>query len=903
MSGWLVALRIAARQTRRAKARSLLVVALIALPVGALAGAGALYDTFRLTPAEQVQREIGAADAQVTWDYDGAVRQATARGDWTTTPARLRGEPATAEEVAALLPAGSTLHPRLAGVVRMPTAHGVGDVPWVAVDLAEPVAEGLAEVTTGRAPRPGEVALTATAAARTGLKIGDLLDAEGRSYRVVGTVRFPGIPGGQTSPAVPSLHDEVLLFHPGDHPRVALWRGWLVTTPQPLTWDDVADLNRHGVMVYARELVLTGEEPPEGALPERAALAMGVIVAGLAGVEVVLLAGSAFAVGARRRQREIALVAASGGSPAQLRRILLADGVVLGVLAAAVGVAVGVAAAAATRHTLGTYLFNALPGGFRVFPEALAGAAVFAVVTGVLAALVPAVTTARQDVVTALVGGRDARGLSRGVLVTGVVVVAVGVLVATGGAYATNPWLMVAGLAAGQIGLALCTPALIRALSPLGRRLPLTFRIALRDTGRNRSAAAPAIATVMAAVAGAVTVGVIMVSVTARSYADITPPYPNGTVEAFLPWEENTGGPSTDAIPRVEQLARTLLPVAAIAELRWASCPPGENCGVGVLVPESKRCPFIRFDPDDPMNWEIPFDLPADEQRKAARDPRCVGTPPPITHDVYVDDGPALAIISDAPDDAVARAQEALAAGAAVVSDPIYLDEDGQVTLVRMDYDGHGSLAGTTALRLPGHLLTGGTTGWGAVVSYATAERAGLAGDPGRLVVATTRMPTTAEEDAFKAAMQAMGGESQVWRGFRERPDPVLLLLGVAAGVTALGAVAVATGLAAADRRRDLTTLAAVGAAPRIRRGMALSEAGVIGGLGTLLGLASGLGSAVAIVVALNQRYAGIWPAPAPIPLTVPWLHTALLLVVPVMGMIGAALFTRSRLPVERRTT
>jgi putative ABC transport system permease protein len=62
-----------------------------------------------------------------------------------------------------------------------------------------------------------------------------------------------------------------------------------------------------------------------------------VVVAGLALLEVVLLAGPAFAVSARRRQRQLALVAANGGTPAHVRRMVLADGVVLGLAGAVLG--------------------------------------------------------------------------------------------------------------------------------------------------------------------------------------------------------------------------------------------------------------------------------------------------------------------------------------------------------------------------------------------------------------------------------------------------------------------------------------------------------------------------------------------------------------------------------------
>jgi putative ABC transport system permease protein len=119
-----------------------------------------------------------------------------------------------------------------------------------------------------------------------------------------------------------------------------------------------------------------------------------------------------------------------------------------------------------------------------------------------------------------------------------------------------------------------------------------------------------------------------------------------------------------------------------------------------------------------------------------------------------------------------------------------------------------------------------------------------------------------------------------------------------------LGAAAIATGLAAADGRADLTTLAAVGASPQVRRRLSMSQSGVIAGLGSLLGAAAGLGASISVLFALNQSSAGVWPAPTPYPITVPWLNLAVaLLVVPAIAMLGSGLLTRSRLPIERRAT
>jgi putative ABC transport system permease protein len=165
-------------------------------------------------------------------------------------------------------------------------------------------------------------------------------------------------------------------------------------------------------------------------------------------------------------------------------------------------------------------------------------------------------------------------------------------------------------------------------------------------------------------------------------------------------------------------------------------------------------------------------------------------------------------------------------------------------------------------------------------------------------------VPTIEEEDRLRAALGSeldKGLGMYVERGPRAG-TPGLLVLAVVAGVITLGAAAIATGLAAADGRADLTTLAAVGASPRVRRALSVSQSGVIAGLGSLLGAIAGLGAAIAVLTALNRGYADIWPAPAPYPIAVPWLNLGVaLLVVPLVAMLGAGLLTRSRLPIERR--
>ena len=136
--------------------------------------------------------------------------------------------------------------------------------------------------------------------------------------------------------------------------------------------------------------------------------AAGTLIAGLALLEIVLLAGPAFAVSARRRQRQLALVAANGGTPAHVRRIVLADGVVLGLVAAG-----GRHRARASRPRSGPgpyieeYLAHSRAGGVPGVPVGAAGDhRAGRRSPGCIAALVPAFITARQNVVASLAGRR-----------------------------------------------------------------------------------------------------------------------------------------------------------------------------------------------------------------------------------------------------------------------------------------------------------------------------------------------------------------------------------------------------------------------------------------------------------------------------------------------------------------
>jgi putative ABC transport system permease protein len=900
LGGWRAALRVARREARRARGRSLLVVAMLGLPVAALAFIAVAQDTFTLTPNERADRLMGTAQAMVVWPHDGPVQQDPAHldafgfSDPAPSPAR-PAEPPSVERLLALLPPGTTAIGDQVGTLAVDTAAGTGNLGARVLDYADPLARGIYRQLSGRAPaNPNEVALTPAAARRLGAGVGGSVRLADGSHtlQVVGTVEDPE-----------ALEATTIILRPGALPRQALPddrqnQRWLVATPGPLTWAQVRQLNTHGLVAVSRHVLAhppsQAERHPgfEGGNDQQ--LGVAALVGGLAMLEVILLAGSAFAVAARRRRRDLALVAAGGGTPAQLRRIVLADGVVLGTVAAVSGVALGIAAAAASRPLL-ERLSGVRTGAFRVFPEALAALAAVAVVTGVLAALVPAWIAARQDVVAALAGRRGITRSRRRWVVLGAVLAAAGALVAATGARRAEATVIVAGLVVVELGLVLCTPALVGLVARVGRLLPLAPRIALRDTSRNRTAAAPAISAVMAAVAGSLAVGVVLIGVSERardSYRVLGRP---GDVFVL------SFGQTVP--PEVVATLRSTLPVRQIHRINLPSCGGGAgSCVVGRRVPTARACPYDLLGRDPtPM-----------EQRAARRDSRCDGVGDRYQYfggmgstggmTVIIDPAAVGAVANLGAEDA-GRAAAALRAGNVVVDDPRHLD-GGRVTLAITTVTSSGDKGATRTVIAPGVALRHRPQAPITMMTRQTARSLGLDSVAAVALATTSRVPTIAEEDRLRAALGSQldkGLGMYVERG-PQAGAPGLVMLAVVAGVITLGAAAIATGLAAAEGRADLSTLAAVGASPRVRRALSLSQSGVIAGLGSLLGAIAGLGAATAVLFALNRAYAGLWPAPAPYPIAVPWLNLGVaLLVVPLISMLGAGLLTPSRLPIERR--
>lgn len=621
------------------------------------------------------------------------------------------------------------------------------------------------------------------------------------------------------------------------------------------------------VVVALAVIRKTASEPgvePASAPAESAILAM---IVAMAVLQVVLLAGPALVVDVRRRRRELALVAASGGAGRHLRAVVLATGLLLGGIAAVAGTALGIAAAAVTVRVAEAN--GAEPfGPFRVPWSAVAVTALLGVVTGLLAALIPARQAARMDVVAALAGRREPPGRARrGWPVVGGLLVVAGVAGSLAGVRALHEFGAAFGAAAIIIGLVVVCPWLVGATGRLAHRLPLPLRLAVRDGARNRARTAPAIAAITAAVAGITALAIGGASDFRQEQVDYRAALPMGSAVIRPPVEK------ADA---VAPALRDVLPGVPLVTLRAL---PGE--GSTCMDPDTSRCKSVAFTPDeDEMSG---FNI-VDNVVGGAREARML----------LGRDDPAVAA-------ALAEGKIVLfgtrpPAGGKVTATISYWADDQEHT------------AGTVK-DLPA-IAAKGDPHVAAIVPPEVAERVAERADTTVRTEAygvdrADHRVTPAEQAKLEKTLAAFTPYDDlvyVERGFTDSYDKPTLLLGAAAAVLALGASLIATSLAAADARPDVATLAAVGARPRTRRLLTMGQAAFITVLGCWLGLAGGLVPGLAVTRPLTESAGDVGvPAHGAI-VDVPWLLLlAIGLGIPLVAACFAGVVTRSRLPMGRR--
>lgn len=953
LHAWRAAIRIARRDAVRYKGRSLLVLAMIALPIMGVTAADVTIRSSQLTTAQKATRDLGAADARLRDAGQGPqpVYQAPVDGDVVAvddSPQKLSdkvsvtqddgsvvtsdGVPAAVDPLAAA-PPGARVLSDTSGYAPVRTKFGLLDVEVRELKAADPLAAGITELVRGRFPTAqDEMAATTGFLKNSGLHVGSRVSVRGfdRSYTVVGAYDLPSqldaeqlnaLPGAFLAPYDATRSQVDKLMQPATP-------SYLVAVRGDFTWDMVKQANTHGVYVDSREVRLhlpARSEVPFYTTPfgrssvlygggsKAQAIAAGVTIGGLSMLEICLLAGPAFAVGARRSRRQLGLVGANGGDRRHIRAIVLSSGLVIGAAAAVVGTLLGVVVTVLLRGTLEGYVGQRF-GGLTLRPLELAGVGALAVLTGVLAAIVPAVTASRQSVLASLTGRRGMRRANRVLPIVGFYLLALGVGVVF---YATmhsdTSYTAAGGAALAEFGLVMMTPAIIGAFGRLGRWLPLAPRLALRDAVRNRGRTAPAVAAVLAAVAGSVAVATYSASSAQEERQAYIAQLPRGEVAV------GAVGETAGDLGQVRAAVEKNYPVSGRVDVSRLYVGP-ESCTRQVAAPGCGRVDLVM-----PQRNKCPSDSTSGiagmtpEQREAmAYDWRCRGSLSlsalPLDNGVVVG-GPGVLHVLGVRDGA---AEQALARGETVLFDRAYDDHGSLKLMVIADVTKEpqdGSDFTGPVRTLPVHLAAEEDPyGVTAVVPPKAAAGLGLRTTPLGSYYTTSKMPSGEQRQALNGDVAKIGTRVTVYleRGYVGDSNLILLALTLFAGVITIGAAGISTGLAQTDAEPDLRTLAAIGAAGQVRRTLSGFQCAAVAAMGVVLGSVAGVLPAVALRRAdLHRRLdeyhrslrSGWGDVTVPhVPVVVPWGTLALLVVaVPLGAGLLAAAVTRSRPELARR--
>jgi putative ABC transport system permease protein len=917
LSGWRVAIRIARRDARRYKWRSALIVVMVGLPVLLLTAGITLIATSDVSLAESVPRVMGSAQARI---YDiGAAGRVFQSPDGRSNGSTSGGSDARAVPGFALDSGWTTSKVRkLTGgrVIQMFNSTmrvTLGDrrprMQVLGIDARDPLARGMTELVYGRwASSASEIVVTEAGIANGLPRHGQLTtagpDGKPRQLTVV------GVATGQTDfgqlPYLIALPD--LVAGGTDQGPSA----FLLQRSDPVTWSDVRAMNDYGLLVQSRAVYLN--PPPTTQVDPQIAQTIGsnqrsndlVLLLAAVGlfIETTLLAGPAFAVSAARQRRSLALAASNGAEARQLRRYVLGQAVVLGVVSATVAVVAGV------LLTLGGLTWwkaghaDFATGPFEVSWPRVVGVFICALVASVIAALLPAKGIARLDIVSVLAGrsgdGRARRGLPAiGVVVMVLSGIAIFWGVASGGegGIGLREYLIVGGAVGLVLGCLMVIPALLALVGRLGTHLALSLRLAARDTARQRGRSTPAVAAIMAAVAVLTTLSIAEASYDRKRESTYQPQGPMGAGIIMLGGEDA----SERGVRSVTNRFAPQLVMEPVGQVVDTAANPKIRSKVSWVTPVPRNCTeaeiLARRNPDGGVGG--------------------VAICESLTStDSGVQVGSLSSLAATLPLSTSQRA--VLQGGGALITDPS-LVRDAQVSYVAgtatQDRSGATTAAKITQrTSLPAVVVNPqrlSATSRGFFSAWILPETATRLGWP----VLITSLDVTSPSGTISAAEERavsdrLGDEYtfRVERGYQDESLLILLVLFSVAGLLVLIASLISTALSLAESQNDMATLAAVGATRHTRRGIAGAQALVVAACGCLLGVGVGLVPGIASTWPLTVRAitAGgqtdfVTGHTAPV-IVIPWLPLlALILVVPLLAGAFSWIAVRRHPQMTRR--
>jgi putative ABC transport system permease protein len=893
---------MARRDVRRYKGRSALVLVMVAVPVALLVAAVCWVGIGGVHGEDLIALQMGNGQALIHQPEPERIAQSAEadQGGSDNTPAKTvpgygQGQDKT-EALERLV--GGTLIPVAETDARWVSGERRVRIHGVLIDGRAAELGAKAELTSGRWPRDGTEILVTAAGADKGMPTeGTITIATGdeeREVDVVGTAEALNAYGGQPDLVAPSLWGTAMYG-----------RAWILMRDEPMLWPEVRSLNEYGIAVASAAVLR--DPPDEDELDpiardqldreQSVILQMSALGAVALFLAATLLVAPAFAVGAARQRRTLALAASNGAETRQLRRAVLAQALVLGV-AAAVGGAV--AGAGGPRVAIGIWRSThpaTTVGSFAVPWLAVTIVVVCAALSTLTAALFPSLRLGRLDIVGVMRGQNVSPPASKRLPILGaLLLVGGGVFLVYSMRTGLDERFSAAGAVVVVTGALLTVPMLLVAAGALASRLPVAARMATRDAARHRSRSTPTVAAILAGVAALTTMSIALASDTEKGAGEYFPQTLKG--EGYVMWWG-----VTKAKPRVTRTLRRVAPGLAQVPLLVVRTDEEQ------LAPGARR-PFVTAV------------LPDTTVESSLNDPNYVGDGLQKlgTQETY--NGRIVALpagelarrLSLSPEERRTLAQGGIATIHTALTHDGSLDIATGTALYDPETMEYTDLAvderrSMPAAALPMSVMETGalplaSTATGAVVTVETARRLGWPLVEDGVLLRDPDGPIDADLTVTLDEYLGDHAYGYVEQGFvRDDTLAMAVVFGLVSALL-LAVTLIATALSLAEQQSDMATFAAVGATRGTRRRVAAAHAITVGLIGAVAGVVVGLFTGVAVAYPLTaktwDRFTGMQIAPDPA-LAIPWLP--LVAVVFGVPLVAAALSAAAirRAPVMTR--
>jgi putative ABC transport system permease protein len=391
----------------------------------------------------------------------------------------------------------------------------------------------------------GQVAVTSEVASAFNLKIGNVWhQGGGTARRVVGIVQNPQ-----------SLLDEFALVAPG---QVTAPSQVIVLFTAPAATIAALGSLSHDV-VTRHDAVASNPLNPETIVLALATVGM---------LLIALVAVGGFTVLAQRRLRSLGMLGALGATDRNIRLVVRANGVVVGVAGALIGAAVGLAAWLAYRPRLESDAHHVI-GVFQLPWLVVVVAMVLAVVATYVAAARPARSITRLPIVVALSGRPAPPKRVHRSAVPGLALLVVAAFLFWYTGQSSNggggPELVL-GFVVLIAAVILLAPLFLTTMARAGRRAPIAVRLALRDLARYQARSGSA----LAAISLGVLIAVLICVLSAQRFGNVLdyagPNLASNQIIVYTPNSQNGpgNGPGSNQVTGTPQSwARSARGIAA----------------------------------------------------------------------------------------------------------------------------------------------------------------------------------------------------------------------------------------------------------------------------------------------------------------------------------------------------